>query len=193
MSIRFDAKGRVLAEQDATCPGCGERVRRHGLSKHRASQTCIAETAKRSFAERGWTRCGSYTSNAQEARAFGIPVERAATQKSGGRYYAQMWMPRWGEHVLRIKRILLAPSEEVLRAFVKKVVADPAIEAAFRVVCDQLPQLDGEAANMVMPFAKAVLTGDEKADAELQAATDTLIGVLRSRAEWDAYRQRETG
>lgn len=164
--------------RDVTCPGCGDRVRRSGLSSHRKTQACVAATARSRLRAAGFTE-GLWRD--REREAFGVPTERARTRKVGNSYSGALWEPWWASFVFRNwpGAANARPHEDLLRAFVAKLRDDPETARAFKVVREtwQGSEYTDETRGMLVDFARATV-GTVDADAEVREALDVLHRAL---------------
>jgi hypothetical protein len=165
---------------DTTCPGCGARLRRKGLSGHRKTFGCQAESARRSFAARGWVTVGWYSGTLEGLKLLGAPLERARTgRKSGGRQVLETWTPRWALHLADILR---SPGHAEHHALMKRLVArceeDETTERALRALVESAG-INHLTVPMVVAFAEAALPDVVSHDVEVKQAVEQLRDVLR--------------
>ena len=164
--------------RDVRCPGCGNLVRRSGLSSHRKTQSCVAATARARLREAGFIE-GLWKD--REREAFGVPTERARTRKVGNSYSGALWEPWWASFVFRNWPGAVGARDhaDLLRAFVTKLRDDPEATRAFRVVREtwRASEYTDETRAMLVDFARATV-GTVDADAEVREALDVLHRAL---------------
>ncbi len=166
---------------DATCPGCGERVRRAGLSAHRKTQHCVATTAIRDFHRRGWTTVGY---RLRETLALGIPTARAKTQRNGSGRSNAVWAPDWVDLVLNNwpGREGARGEADLLDRFCRRLVGDPEVLRAFNALRQMWSDTETTVtADAVVAFARAACN-DEAADVEVRSALEALHRALIRRS-----------